>query len=480
MSDKPTAARRVNADSSMRATLETLAAKPAPAAETAEQVVLGSILQRPAVAEKVVDILAPEDFHAESHRVLFTEILAVLDEAAVPELELVCERLAGKGLLNAAGGIDYVASLPDAAPEPDNIVQYAKIVHDRAGQRHIIRAAVATLQSAYQPGNRTPSDVIADASQRLFDVADRHRAKGEGLRNVRFAVADAISQIEIAYAREDKDEPLGLPSGFTDLDQRTLGFQRGDLVIVAGRPGMGKTALCLNFAENAAKHTVEAIAVFSMEMGAAQLAMRMLASGTRIDATALRTGRIDNEAFERLAAQLGRYTADDAGKPTSPIYIDDSAGLTPMEVRARCQRLMRETGRPLGLIIVDYLQLMGGSHKEYEKEQVRIAEVSAALKRIARELNVPVIALAQLNRSLEGRVNKRPVMSDLRGAGEIEQDADLILLIYREDFYIPDTPDKGVCEIIIGKNRNGDIGEVRLTWVAEQQRFENHAFSGGY
>lgn len=474
MTGKPAPSRRGNGDGTIKSTLEALAAKPAPSAETAEQVVLGSILQRPAVAEKVVDILGAEDFHADSHRVLYTEMLAVLADGEVPELELIVERLHGKDQLAAAGGIDYIAGLPDAAPEPDNIAQYAKIVHDRAAQRLIIRASTTALQSAFSPGNRAPADLIAEATQHLFDVADRSRAKGAGLKNLRYAAADAVGEIETAYVREDKDAPLGLTTGFIDLDRKTLGMQRGDFIVVAGRPAMGKTAFCLNIAENAAKTTPDLIAVFSMEMSATQLAMRMLASGTRIDATALRTGRIQNEDFEAISAALGPMSE-------SSIYIDDTPGLSPMEVRARCQRLERETGKKLGLVIIDYLQLMTGTRSDYGNDDVlRVSDISSAQKKMARELDIPVLALAQLNRGLESRVNKRPMMSDLRGSGSIEQDTDLILFLYRDEVYNPDTADRGICEVIIGKNRNGPVGEVRLSWIADQLRFENSAYAGGY
>lgn len=460
-------ARRPAREVGHQAVLESIAAKPVPAAETAEQVVLGAILQQPAVAEKVVDLLSPEDFHAEGHRLIYGEIMAVVGEGGVPELDLIAERLHGNNLLVAAGGIDYVASLPDAAADPDNVAQYAAIVRDRATQREIIRETTATLQNAFTPGALAPADLIADGTQRLFDVAERSRAKGAGPRALRHALLDAVTHVEVAFNREDKNAPLGLTSGFVELDRRTLGFQAGDLIIVAGRPAMGKTAFSLNLAENAAAGGGVLIVIFSMEMSATQLAMRMLAAGSGVDSIALRTGRIHEEDWDKISAVAGQFHE-------SLIYIDDTPGLSPMEVRTRAQRLSRQTGKPLGLIIIDYLQLMNGTRQDYGTNEVlRISDISAAQKKTAKELGVPVIALAQLNRSLETRVNKRPLMSDLRGAGSIEQDADLILFLYRDEVYNPDSPDKGICEVIIGKNRNGPVGDVRLHWLAETLRFKD-------
>lgn len=482
MNPKPFARRASGSgESATKMALENLAAKPSPAANTAEQVVLGSILQQPEVVEKVVDRLMAEDFFAENHRLLFAEILEIVEDGNIPELELLVERLVGKDLLQKAGGIDYIASLADAAPEPANVAQYAELVAARSAQRQIITVATTAMQSAYLPGKRTPSDLISEATQQLFDVADRNRAKGSGLRNVRHAMSDALGQIDAAFGREDKDAPLGLTTGFTDLDHKTLGMQCGDMIVLAARPAMGKTALCLNIAENAAKTTPDAVALFSMEMGSSQLAMRLIATGARVDATALRTGRIDAEQLDRVVAATGKFMNDANGNPGSSIYIDDTPGLSPMELRARCLRLLRETQKPLGLVIVDYLQLMAGTRANYGNDEVlRISDISSALKKMARELNVPVLVLAQLNRGVEQRVNKRPVMSDIRGSGSIEQDADLILFIYRDEVYDPETADKGIAEILIGKNRNGPVGEVRLLWVADQLRFDNHAYAGNF
>lgn len=472
MSEKPPR-RSGQSDGAMKSTLEALLTKPLPAANTAEQVVLGSILRDPTVAEKVVDLISAEDFYADSHRLLYVEMVEAIVAGEVPELELVVERLAGKELLTKAGGIDYIASLMNAAPEPAHVAQYAQLVSQRSAQRQIITVAVSALQAAYQPGNRTPSDLISQTTQQMFDVADRSRAKGAGLHHIKKAVGEVIDQIEVAFAREDKNAPIGITTGFADLDHKTLGLQRGDFVVIAGRPAMGKTAFGINLAENASKATTDSICVFSMEMSAAQLALRMIATNARLDSTALRTGRIANDDWDAISAAMGPLSNEGAdGIPERPIYVDDSPGLTPIEVQARCLRLRRQTGRPLGLVLIDYLQLMGGPRGNYGNDDVlRVSDISAAMKKMARELHVPVIALAQLNRGLENRVNKRPQMSDIRGSGSIEQDADSILFLYRDEVYNPETADKGICEVILGKNRNGPVGEVRLSWIADQLRF---------
>jgi replicative DNA helicase len=382
----------------------------------------------------------------------------------------VAESLESLGTLDEIGGLAYLAALAQNTPSAANIRRYAEIVRERAVLRKLAEVGTGIAESAFSPAGRSATQILDEAEAKVFEIKEAGAKATQGFQSMQPLLMEVVTRIDELYNRDNPNEVTGVPTGFADLDTKTSGLQPGDLVIVAGRPSMGKTAFSLNMAENVALETNHSVAVFSMEMGASQLVMRMLGSVGRLDQHKLRTGRISEDDWPRLTHALGRLNE-------SPLFIDESPGLTAMEVRARARRLARqckETDKPLGLIVIDYLQLMSGSGSG-ENRATEISDISRSLKGLAKELHVPVIALSQLNRSLEQRPNKRPVMSDLRESGAIEQDADVILFIYRDEVYNPDSQDKGTAEIIIGKQRNGPIGMVRLTFLGEYTRFENYA-----
>jgi len=345
-------------------------------------------------------------------------------------------------------------------------------VRERAILRRLAAAGGEIADSAYHPLGRSVREILDHAETKVFEIAE-HGARGQqGFQEIRPLLTQVVERIEFLYNRDNPSDVTGIATGFTDLDRMTSGFQEGDLIVIAGRPSMGKTSLALNIGEHIALSLKMPVAVFSMEMGATQLAMRLMGSVGRLDQQKVRTGRLTNDDWERLSGALGRLN-------DAPMHIDETPALNALELRARARRLSRQYGGKLGAIIVDYLQLMQAVG-EGENRATEISEISRSLKALAKELKVPVMALSQLNRSLEQRPNKRPVMSDLRESGAIEQDADVILFIYRDEVYNPETPDKGVAEIIIGKQRNGPIGTVSLAWLGEYTRFENLAQRGAY
>jgi len=360
-----------------------------------------------------------------------------------------------------------VQNVPTAA----NIRHYAAIVRERSILRQLASTAGEIADAAYNPLGRSAREVLDVAEAKVLHIAEQGSRGQQAYAEIGTLLAGVVERIEDLYNREDPSDVTGIATGFSDLDRQTAGLQPGDLVIVAGRPSMGKTAFALNVGENVALHLKLPVAVFSMEMGATQLAMRMIGSVGRLPSQHLRTGRLQPDDWERLSAALGRLN-------DAPILIDETPSLSAIELRSRARRMMKQYGR-LGLVIVDYLQLMQASTTG-ENRATEISEISRSMKALAKELKVPVMALSQLNRSLEQRPNKRPVMSDLRESGAIEQDADVILFIYRDEVYNPDTQDKGVAEIIIGKQRNGPIGTVRLTFLGEYTRFESFAQPGSY
>jgi replicative DNA helicase len=336
--------------------------------------------------------------------------------------------------------------------------------------RKLVEVGSGIAESAYSPQGRDAQQLLDEAEAKIFQIAESGNRSSQGFVDMKSLLPAVADRIDYLYQRENQGSVTGIPTGFDDLDERTSGFQPGDLIIVAGRPSMGKTAFSLNIAENVALDSKKPVAVFSMEMGATQLATRMIGSVGRLDQHRMRNGNLEDEDWARLTTALGRLN-------DAPIYIDEAAGLTSFDVRARARRLHRQTGG-LGLIVVDYLQLMAGTSSSRgvsENRATEISEISRSLKSLAKELNVPLVALSQLNRSVEQRPDKRPVMSDLRESGAIEQDADLILFIYRDEVYNPDSEDKGTAEIIIAKQRNGPIGRVRLTFLGHHTRFENFA-----
>jgi replicative DNA helicase len=368
--------------------------------------------------------------------------------------------------LQTVGGLAYIGTIVQNTPSAANIKRYAEIVRERAIMRNLAQIGVQITDSAYNPVGRSAADLLDEAEAKVFEIAEEGARGKEGFVGIQPLLKQVVERIELLYSQDNPSNVTGIASGFHDLDQKTSGFQPGDLIIVAGRPSMGKTAFSLNIAEHVALELNKPVAVFSMEMGGAQLAMRMLGSVGKLDQHKVRTGRLDDDDWPKLTHALGKLNE-------APIYIDETAALNALELRARARRLYRQYGE-LGLIVVDYLQLMS-STGQGENRATEISEISRALKGLAKELKVPLIALSQLNRSLEQRPNKRPVMSDLRESGAIEQDADVILFIYRDEVYNPDSPDKGIAEIIIGKQRNGPIGKVDLAFLGQYTCFESLA-----
>lgn len=436
-----------------------------------EQSVLGGLMLDNQAWDKIADIITEEDFYRHDHRLIYTHICKLIEQNKPADVVTVAESLESTAELDTAGGLPYIGSIVQNTPSAANIKRYAEIVRERSIMRNLAQVGVQITESAYAPAGRSAVNLLDEAESRVFEIAEEGARGKQGFVDIQPLLKEVVERIELLYSQDNPNDVTGIASGFHDLDLKTSGFQPGDLIIVAGRPSMGKTAFSLNIAENVALQLERPVAVFSMEMGGVQLAMRMLGSVGRLDQHKLRTGRLDDEDWPKLTHALGKLN-------DAPIHIDESAALSALEVRARARRLYRQYGG-LGLIVVDYLQLMSSSAPG-ENRATEISEISRALKSLAKELKVPVIALSQLNRSLEQRPNKRPVMSDLRESGAIEQDADVILFIYRDEVYNPETQDKGIAEIIIGKQRNGPIGKVDLTFLGEYTRFESHARMDDY
>ena len=439
----------------------------------AEQSVLGGLLLENEALDKVADILRPADFYRHDHRLIFQHIGKLIEHNKPADIVTVAESLENSAELSAVGGIAYLGALAQNTPTAANIRRYAEIVRERSVMRKLVEVGSGIAESAYSPQGRDAQQLLDEAESKIFQIAEGGKRTSEGFVDIKILLPQVADRIDQLFQRDNPNDVTGVPTGFRDLDSMTSGFQPGDLVIVAGRPSMGKTAFSLNIAENVALDIGLPVAVFSMEMAATQLAMRMIGSVGRLDQHRMRTGRLEDEDWVRLTTALGKLN-------DAPIFIDEGAGLSSFDVRARARRLHRQCGK-LGLIVVDYLQLMSApAGRQGENRATEISEISRSLKALAKELDVPVVALSQLNRSVEQRPDKRPVMSDLRESGAIEQDADLILFIYRDEVYNPDSEDKGTAEIIIAKQRNGPIGRVRLTFLGEHTRFESFASGSAY
>jgi len=427
----------------------------------AEQAVLGGLMLDKRAWEQIADRITEDDFYRHDHRLIFRSI-AHLEAADKPfDVVTLSDELSKTDELEAAGGLAYLGQLAKDTPSAANIQAYADIVRERSVLRQLIDVGTDIAGSAYNPEGRESKELLDEAERKVFTIAEQGNRSGKGFRDIKQLLTKTVEQID--YLFEQDGNISGVTTGFKDFDEMTTGLQNGDLVIVAGRPSMGKTTFSMNMAENAAIAQGIPVAVFSMEMPAESLAMRMISSMGRIDQHRLRTGQLNDEDWPRITSAVSLLSE-------AKIFVDDTPALSPTDLRARARRLKREHG--LGLIVIDYLQLMtlgGGA----ENRATEISEISRSLKALAKELEVPVIALSQLNRSLEQRPNKRPVMSDLRESGAIEQDADLIVFIYRDEVYNEDSPDKGTAEIIIGKQRNGPIGTTRLTFLGQFTKFEN-------
>ncbi len=437
----------------------------------AEQAVLGGLMLASEAWDKVADKISEHDFHRRDHQLIFRAIGELAEKGRPCDAVTLGEWFESQRLSEQVGGTRYIIELANSTPSAANIVAYADIVREKSVLRQLIDAGTEITSDGFQPDGRSPQELVEVAEQRVFRIAEAGARGRQGFVSMRSAVKDAFEQLRLRA--ESKSPITGMPTGFTDLDHRTAGWQAGDLVIVAARPSMGKTALALNMAEYAALKTGKAAAVFSMEMSASQLAFRLISSLGRINQQHLRTGDLADEEWPRVTSAITLLAE-------SKIFIDDTPSLSPLELRSRARRLKRE--HDLGLIVIDYLQLMQVPGSK-ENRATEISEISRSLKALAKELAVPVIALSQLNRSLEQRTDKRPVMADLRESGAIEQDADVIVFIYRDEYYNPESADKGLAEIIIGKQRNGPTGMVKLAFLGQYTRFENFAgdsYAGGF
>jgi replicative DNA helicase len=452
---------------------ELAALKLPPHSVEAEQSVLGGLLLDNNALERILDLIGEHDFYRADHRLIWQRILRLIDEGKPADVVTVAESLENRNELDQVGGLAYLAGLAQNTPSAANIRRYAEIVRERAVFRRLAEVGGEISDSAFNPAGRTAQQILDEAESRVFQIKEEQAKGGQGFLELQPILKEVVTRIDELYNRDNPSEVTGVATGYADLDARTSGLQPGDLIIVAGRPSMGKTSFALNIAENVALLSKLSVAVFSMEMGAAQLVMRMLGSVGRLDQHKLRTGRIADDDWPRLTHALGQLSE-------APMYIDETGSLGAMDLRSRARRLSSQcakSGQPLGLIVIDYLQLMPGNGKG-ENRATEISDISRSLKALAKELHVPVIALSQLNRGLENRPNKRPIMSDLRESGAIEQDADVILAIYRDEVYNADSPDKGKAEILILKQRNGPIGTVPLTFLGEYTRFENFAHGG--
>lgn len=436
----------------------------------AEQSVLGGLLLDNAAFERLTDLLGKEDFYRHDHRLIWEHIARLINLSRPADVITVNESLASAGKAEEVGGLSYLNALAHNTPSAANIRRYAEIVRERSMLRKLVEVADEIAAAALNPQGKEARQLLDEAESRVFKIAQEGARSSQGFHEIQPLLAQVVERIDELYHREGDSDVTGIPTGFIDLDRMTSGLQPGDLVIVAGRPSMGKTSFSMNIAENVAIEQGLPVAVFSMEMGAVQLAMRMLGSVGMLDQHRMRTGKLLTDDWPRVTHAVQRMQS-------AQVYIDETPGLTAVDLRARARRLARQCGR-LGLIVIDYIQLMSSSGAG-ENRATEISEISRALKSLAKELECPVVCLSQLNRSLEQRPNKRPVMSDLRESGAIEQDADVILFIYRDEVYNPDSPDKGTAEIIIGKQRNGPIGTVRLTFAGESTKFLNFTGGGG-
>jgi len=429
----------------------------------AEQAVLGGLMLDEQAWDRVSDRVKEEDFYRRDHRLIFQAITLLVNESNPRDALTVAETLTRLGELENAGGIAYLGELVRNTSSATNIAAYGDIVRERSVLRQLIRISNEVSDTAFQPQGATAQDILDQAERKIFAIAEQQQ-KGGGPQALVPLLKKALERIDKLF--QSNEAITGLSTGFTDLDDRTSGLQNGDLVIVAARPSMGKTTFAMNLVENAMMKSGKPALVFSMEMPAEQLVMRMLSSLGRIDQGRVRSGKLEEDDWPRLTSTMTQLAEQ-------KLLIDDSASLSPNDVRTRARRVAREQGG-LGLIMVDYLQLMRVPGLESNRVN-EISEISRSLKALAKEMECPVIALSQLNRSLEQRPNKRPVMSDLRESGAIEQDADVIMFIYRDEVYNPESPDKGTAEIIIGKQRNGPIGALRLAFLGKYTRFEDLA-----
>ena len=439
-----------------------------PHSTEAEQAVLGGIMLSNQHWDGIAERVIAEDFYTFAHKAIFQTMEELMRNQMPIDLITLDQALKAKGISDSVGGFAYLADLSNNTPNAINILAYAEIVREKAILRELIAVGNRIAENSYSPKGKDIKMVLDEAEREVFAIAEKRSSSTEGPQNVLSVLESTIARIETLGKLKNHNGVTGVTTGFVELDKKTAGLQPSDLIIVAARPSMGKTTFAMNLCENAAMASDKPVLVFSLEMPAEQIMMRMIASLARVDQTKIRTGQNLEEAeWSKIASVFGMF------KQKNNLYIDDSSGLTPTELRSRARRVYRENGG-LSMIMVDYLQLMRAPAFS-DNRTLEIAEISRSLKALAKELEVPVIALSQLNRTLEQRADKRPVNSDLRESGSIEQDADLIMFIYRDEVYNDNSEDKGVAEIIIGKQRNGPIGRVRLAFNGQFSRFDNLA-----
>lgn len=427
----------------------------------AEQAIIGSMLTDKDAVIAAIEILREQDFYREDNRIIYSAILNLYNRSEPIDIITLKAELKSMGKLEAVGGLEYIVQLPDRVPTTSNVEQYIKIVEEKSMLRALIKTADELITLGYDPTQEV-EQVIDTAEKKIFEVMQKKNQKGYS--SMKDILIDTFTQLEQLY--NQKEMITGVPTGFADLDYRTSGLHNSDLILVAARPAMGKSAFALNIATHAAVRGKVPVAIFSLEMSKEQMANRILCSEAMVDSAKVRTGKIDDEEWGKLAAASGELS--EAG-----IYIDDTPGISVMEIRAKCRKMKLE--KNIGLVVIDYLQLVQGSNRKGGSREQEIAEISRSLKILAKEINVPVIALSQLSRAPEQRVDHRPMLSDLRESGSIEQDADIVMFLYRDDYYNEDSEKKNIAEVIIAKHRAGSTGTVELAWLGSYTKFANLA-----
>lgn len=425
----------------------------------AEQAVIGSMLTDQDAVIAAIEVLKPVDFYREDNNIVYEAITNIFNRSEPIDIITLKAELSAMGKLEAVGGLEYIASLPDKVPTTANVERYIKIVEEKSMLRSLVKTANEIISLGYDETENV-EDIMDTAEKKIFDVMQRKNQKGYS--SIKDILVDSFTQLEALY--NQKGHITGVPSGFNELDKKTAGFHNSDLILIAARPAMGKTAFALNIGTYAATRANIPVAIFSLEMSKDQLANRILCSEALVDGNNVRTGNLEDDDWAKLAETSGELS-------TAEIYVDDTPGISVMEIRAKCRKLKLE--KNIGLVIIDYLQLIQGTGKRSASREQEISEISRSLKILAKEINVPVIALSQLSRAVEGRPDHRPMLSDLRESGAIEQDADIVMFIYRDDYYNEDTEKKNIAEIIIAKQRTGSTGTVELAWIPSYTKFAN-------
>ena len=425
----------------------------------AEQAVIGSMLTDKDAIMSAVEVLKEDDFYREDNKIIYSAILNLYNRAQPVDIITLKAELQAMNQLEAVGGLEYIAVLPDKVPTTANVEQYIKIVEEKSALRALIKTANELITLGYDPTQEV-EDILDAAERKIFNVMQARNQTGYS--SIKDILVESFTELEQLY--NQKQRITGVPTGFADLDYMTAGLHPSDLVIVAARPAMGKSAFALNIATNAAVRANTPVAIFSLEMSKEQMTNRILCSEAMVDSNKVRTGKIDDDDWAKLAAASGQLSE-------APIYIDDTPGITVMEIRAKCRKLKLEKG--IGLVVIDYIQLVQGNNRKGGSREQEISEISRSLKILAKEIGAPVIALSQLSRAVEQRPDHRPMLSDLRESGAIEQDADIVTFLYRDDYYNPDTERKNIAEVIVAKHRAGSTGTVELLWLGNYTKFAN-------